>query len=64
VVIECFSLRGICVLIGGDVFRVKNSHALHRTFNVQPIYLRHENTGNRKCKYWLLQMNPRDGIVL
>jgi len=25
--------------------RVKDCHALHRTFNVQPIYLRHENTG-------------------
>ena len=25
--------------------RVKNSGALHRTFNVQPLYLRHENTG-------------------
>ncbi len=27
------------------MFRVKNSGALHRTFNVQPLYLRHENTG-------------------
>lgn len=27
-------------------FRVKNSAALHRTFNVQPLYLQHENSGN------------------
>lgn len=27
------------------ICRVKNSGALHRTFNVQPLYLRHENTG-------------------
>ena len=25
--------------------RVKNSGALHRTFNVEPLYLRHENSG-------------------
>ena len=26
-------------------FRVKNSRSLHRTFNVEPLYLQHENTG-------------------
>lgn len=26
-------------------FRVKNSGALHRTFNVEPLYLQHENSG-------------------
>ena len=25
--------------------RVKNSRSLHRTFNVEPLYLQHENTG-------------------
>lgn len=34
-------------------FRVKNSQDLHRTFNVEPIYLQHENTGN--CR--LVQSN-------
>lgn len=28
-----------------DGFRVKNSGALHRTFNVEPLYLKHENSG-------------------
>ena len=27
------------------VYRVKNSGALHRTFNVDPLYLKHENSG-------------------
>lgn len=26
-------------------FRVKNCETLHRTFNVEPLYLRHENSG-------------------
>ena len=26
--------------------RVKNSRSLHKTFNVEPLYLQHENTGN------------------
>lgn len=30
-------------LIGS--FRVRNSGALHRTFNVEPLYLQHENSG-------------------
>lgn len=25
--------------------RVKNSECLHRTFNVDPLYLQHENSG-------------------
>jgi hypothetical protein len=25
--------------------RVRNSGALHRTFNVEPLYLQHENSG-------------------
>ena len=25
--------------------RVKNTRSLHRTFNVEPLYLQHENTG-------------------
>jgi hypothetical protein len=25
--------------------RVKNSRSLHKTFNVEPLYLQHENTG-------------------
>lgn len=29
--------------------RVKNSGALHRTFNVEPLYLQHENSGNTIC---------------
>ena len=37
-----------------NVCRVKNSHALHRTFNVQPIYLRHENTGIKLLKIVLV----------
>ena len=28
-----------------STFRVKSSCALHRTFNVDPIYLKHENSG-------------------
>lgn len=28
-----------------NIYRVKNSCALHRTFNVEPIYLQHENSG-------------------
>ena len=28
-----------------SVCRVKNSGALHRTFNVDPLYLKHENSG-------------------
>ncbi len=27
------------------VFRVKSSAALHRAFNVDPLYLQHENAG-------------------
>ncbi len=27
------------------LFRVKNSRSLHKTFNVEPLYLQHENTG-------------------
>ena len=27
------------------ISRVKNSRSLHRTFNVEPLYLQHENTG-------------------
>ena len=36
--------------ISGVLYRVNDSHTLHRTFNVQPIYLRHENTGATTTK--------------
>lgn len=37
----------ICGIIqnASYIFRVKNSCALHRTFNVEPLYLQHENSG-------------------
>ena len=34
------------VTIKIDLCRVKNSHSLHKTFNVEPLYLQHENTGS------------------
>ena len=27
------------------LYRVKNSRSLHKTFNVEPLYLQHENSG-------------------
>ena len=35
---------GHCV----SFFRVKNSQTLHRTFNVDPLYLQHENSGQSR----------------
>ncbi len=32
-------------LIDNILFRVKSSAALHRAFNVDPLYLQHENAG-------------------
>ena len=31
---------------------VKNSGALHKTFNVDPLYLKHENTGEAYYDNW------------
>ena len=36
--------------------RVKDSRTLHRTFNVQPLYLRHENTGEKLFEWLLYQL--------
>jgi hypothetical protein len=33
------------ILIDNILFRVKSSAALHRAFNVDPLYLQHENAG-------------------
>ncbi|KAI0214767.1 Histidine decarboxylase, partial [Lamellibrachia satsuma] len=39
---------------------VKNSGALHRTFNVQPLYLRHENTGAAiDYMHWQIPLSRR-----
>ena len=36
------SLYNVDIVFG---VRVKNTRSLHRTFNVEPLYLQHENTG-------------------
>ncbi|ELU18925.1 hypothetical protein CAPTEDRAFT_180248 [Capitella teleta] len=39
---------------------VKNSRALHRTFNVQPLYLKHENTGAAiDYMHWQVPLSKR-----
>lgn len=35
--------------------RVKNSECLHRTFNVDPLYLQHENSGEN-CYLYLFKL--------
>lgn len=37
-----------------SIYRVKDSTAVHRTFNVEPLYLQHENSGifSYKMEYW------------
>ncbi|EZA47508.1 Histidine decarboxylase [Ooceraea biroi] len=43
---------------------VKNSQALHRTFNVDPLYLKHENSGNFII-YQIFVISPRHlGMVV
>jgi len=41
---------------------VKNSAALHKTFNVDPLYLKHENSGTRYAidyMHWQVQLSKR-----
>lgn len=39
---------------------VKNSNALHRTFNVEPLYLKHENTGLAvDFMHWQIPLSKR-----
>lgn len=47
-------------------WRVKNSGALHRTFNVEPLYLQHENSGKKMNRNNLINrwdQNALKGIV-
>lgn len=41
-------------------YRVKNSTALHRTFNVEPLYLQHENSGSAiDYMHWQIPLSKR-----
>eukprot|EP00095_Tigriopus_kingsejongensis_P005479 maker-scaffold491_size156641-snap-gene-0.28 protein:Tk05479 transcript:maker-scaffold491_size156641-snap-gene-0.28-mRNA-1 annotation:"hypothetical protein DAPPUDRAFT_304481" len=41
-----FTIQSPCIMYYVVfLIRVKNSHSLHRTFNVEPLYLKHENSG-------------------
>lgn len=42
------------------ISRVKNSSALHRTFNVEPLYLQHENSGLAiDYMHWQIPLSKR-----
>ena len=42
------------------LFRVTNSAALHRTFNVEPLYLQHENSGLAiDYMHWQIPLSKR-----
>ena len=44
-VVNCKRKIPYCIRQSIYLFRVKNSRSLHKTFNVEPLYLQHENSG-------------------
>ena len=63
---------GDLIFVGNSTERrVKNAGALHRTFNVEPLYLQHENSGraidymvrSTKRASWPFRVNVRFGQI-